>query len=170
MRRLWVVAAVLALGGVPACGSSGAAHQPTVSARGYPLGDLTVSRAGHSLLGLTVEIATDRTGWDKGLMGVKSLAADQGMAFVFPQPVTYGFWMKDTLIPLDIAFWDAHGHVVDVQHMVPCTADPCQIYYAAGAYSSAVETRGGGLAAAGVRSGDTVLLARRSTAVATGHP
>jgi uncharacterized protein len=153
-----------------ACGSSAVPPQATRSARGYPLGDLTVSRDGHRVAALTVEVADNRAAWDKGLMGVRSLAADQGMAFVFPQPVTYGFWMKDTLIPLDIAFWDASGRVIDVQHMVPCTADPCPIYYAAAPYTAAVEARSGRLTVAGVHSGDTVRFTRRGGTTPTPTP
>ena len=147
-----------------ACGST---PLPTTSARGFPLGDLTVQHDGHSVLQLTVEIADTAARQEKGLMGVNNLAADQGMAFVFANPVRLGFWMKDTLIPLDIAFWDASGRIVDVQHMVPCTADPCTVYYPAASYSDAVEAKAGALAAAGVREGDLVRLARRGAAAAS---
>jgi len=164
MRRLWLVAAVLALGGVSACGSSGAARQPTVSARGYPLADLTISQGSQQRLALTVEVADNQKAWEQGLMGVRRLAADQGMVFVFGQQVSLSFWMKDTLIPLDIAFADAQGRVVDVQHMVPCTADPCQIYSAAAPYSTALEAGSGALTRVGVRVGDVLVVKRR------GHP
>lgn len=163
VTRAFVLAAFLSLAAT-ACGST---PLPTTSARGFPLGDLTVQHDGHSVLQLTVEIADTPARQEKGLMGVHSLAADQGMAFVFANPVQLGFWMKDTLIPLDIAFWDASERIVDVQHMVPCTADPCTVYYPAGSYSAAVEAKAGALAAAGVRQGDVVRLARRGPAAAS---
>ena len=149
-----------------ACGSGSAAVQ-TISARGYPLGDLTLSRGGHQVLALTVEIAANQKAWEKGLMGVKNLPADQGMAFVFGRTVNLGFWMKDTLIPLDIAFADGDGKVVDVQNMVPCTADPCTVYYPAAPYATALETASGALTHAGVKNGDTLLLHRRAAPSAT---
>lgn len=159
LRAVLVAAACTAC----ACGQSLA----TVSARGLPLGDLTVAQGGRQVLALTVEIADNQSAQEKGLMGVRSLAADQGMAFVFGQQVDVGFWMKDTLIPLDIAFADARGTVVDVQHMVPCTADPCTVYQAAAPYSTALEAGSGVLTHAGVRSGDVLHLHRRGGASPT---
>lgn len=156
LRAVLVVVALAAC----ACGQSPA----TVSARGLPLGDLTVADGGRQVLALTVEIADNQGAQEKGLMGVRSLAADQGMAFLFGQQVDVGFWMKDTLIPLDIAFADAGGRVVDVQHMVPCTADPCTVYQAAAPYSMALEAASGVLSHAGVRTGDVLRLQRRGTA------
>ena len=160
MRRVLLVA--LAALSASACGSSGSAALPTVSPRGFPLGDLTIAHGGHSPMQFTVEIADNNAAWEKGLMGVKSLAKSQGMAFVFPRQQSVGFWMKDTLVPLDIAFADASGHVVDVQHMVPCTADPCQVYYAAQPYSLALETASGVLTGASVHAGDAMTLKRRA--------
>jgi len=158
------VRCVVALALAAALAGCGAGAAPAlVSARGFPLGDLTISHGSQQRLALTVELATNRKAWEKGLMGVKNLPADQGMAFVFGQQVADGFWMKDTLIPLDIAFADAQGHVVDVQNMVPCKADPCQIYYAAQPYSLALEARSGALTAAGVHAGDVVVLKRRGS-------
>ena len=45
----------------------------------------------------------------QGLMGVARLAEDDGMLFVFDEPTGNGFWMKQTLVPLDVAFWDPTG-------------------------------------------------------------
>lgn len=158
-RARWLFGLALA-GALAGCGSNAA--PALVSARGWPLGDLTISRSGRQPLALTVEIASNQKAWEKGLMGVRNLPADQGMAFVFGQQVADGFWMKDTLIPLDIAFADARGRIVDVQNMVPCTADPCQIYYAAAPYSMALEARSGALTSAGVHAGDVMVLRPRA--------
>jgi uncharacterized membrane protein (UPF0127 family) len=147
-----------------ACGGAVTPLQ-TTSARGFPLGDLTVKRGGSTVLSLTVEIADTTAAREKGLMGVSKLSDQQGMVFVFSGMQSAAFWMKDTLIPLDIAFWDDAGAVVDMQAMTPCIADPCPIYNAAQPYSSAVEVRGGLLSKAGLRPGDVVQLARRATAV-----
>jgi uncharacterized membrane protein (UPF0127 family) len=147
-----------------ACGATATPLPALVSARGLPLGDVVVQRGGQVLLRLTVEIADTAATQEKGLMGVRHLAADQGEAFVFAPATADGFWMKDTLIPLDIAFVDAQGQVIDVQHMVPCKADPCDVYYARALYGVAVETAAGVLTRAGVRAGDTLHVARRATA------
>jgi uncharacterized membrane protein (UPF0127 family) len=160
---LGIVVALIAVG-ASGCGSPALA---LVSARGYPLGDMKLSHGGHQRLALSVEIAGNRAAWEKGLMGVRELPADQGMAFVFPSQVSLGFWMKDTLIPLDIAFADAQGTVVDVQHMPPCTADPCPVYYSASPYSTALEARSGALTAAGIHAGDVMVLHRRAPTTAS---
>ena len=58
-----------------------------------------------------------------------SLAADHGMLFVFPQSSPQGFWMKNTLVALDILYFDTDQRLVAMQLDVPpCKADPCPIY------------------------------------------
>ncbi|MCB2224636.1 MAG: DUF192 domain-containing protein [Actinobacteria bacterium] len=80
----------------------------------------------------------------QGLMGVADLGGLDGMLFAYPDDSTARFWMKDTLIPLDIAFFDAAGALVDLLAMVPCEAGPCPYYRAAGPYRWAVEVPAGG--------------------------
>ena len=90
----------------------------------------------------------------QGLMGVTSMPADEGMVFVFDQPTTVEFWMKDTLIPLSIAFVDANGTIVTISEMTPCTAEPCATYPAAGPYVLAIEANAHWFAGHGVVVGD----------------
>ncbi len=82
----------------------------------------------------------------QGLMGVESLPERSGMLFVFPEDTVAQFWMKDTLIPLDIAFFTAEGSLVDVQTMTPCREDPCPRYSAGAPYRYALEAAAGALA------------------------
>jgi len=58
-----------------------------------------------------------------GLMHRKELGANDGMLFVFEQPATQCFWMKNTLIPLSIAFLDDRGRVVNIADMQPQSLD-----------------------------------------------
>lgn len=51
-----------------------------------------------------------------------------GMLFVFPGDTTGGFWMKNTLVPLAIVFFDRQGKQVRRLRMTPCRRDPCPIY------------------------------------------
>ena len=61
-------------------------------------------------------------------MGVEHLPADQGMAFVFDEPVDSTFWMKDTLIPLSIAFVDENGRVIGSATWNRVPSDHCPSY------------------------------------------
>ncbi len=98
---------------------------------------------------LTVAVADTPQARRRGLMGITDLGELDGMLFAFDSEVRAWFWMKDTLIPLDIAFFDAEGLAVDRLRMEPCTADPCPTYNAAGPYRFAVEAPAGDLSFVG---------------------
>jgi uncharacterized membrane protein (UPF0127 family) len=66
-----------------------------------------------------VEIADDASETERGLMGRTELGENRGMLFVFEEEHKLTFWMKDTRIPLSIAFIDAEGRIVDIQDMKP---------------------------------------------------
>jgi hypothetical protein len=77
----------------------------------------------------SVELATDDASRQHGLMMRTALAPDHGMLFVFPYAGPQAFWMKNTLIPLDILYFDADRRLVSMQLDVPpCKADPCPTY------------------------------------------
>ncbi|HKY49369.1 MAG TPA: DUF192 domain-containing protein [Acidimicrobiia bacterium] len=94
---------------------------------------------------LMVAIADDPGERAQGLIGVEELGDLDGMLFVFSQEALGGFWMKGTLIPLDIAFFDDERTFVDTLSMVPCAADPCPSYVPEAPYSWALETPAGTL-------------------------
>lgn len=78
---------------------------------------------------VTVEVAADDSTRQQGLMFRDRLADDRGMIFIFPSIGEYAFWMKNTLIPLDMIWLDDQRKVVRVSHDVPpCKADPCPSY------------------------------------------
>ncbi len=83
------------------------------------------------------------------------------MAFLFESETFSGFFMKNTLIPLDIAFWDRNWFVVDVKVMTPCERDPCPLYESSDPFIGAVEANAGALTNAGLTAGDRVTLIRR---------
>ncbi|MDJ0497689.1 MAG: DUF192 domain-containing protein [Acidimicrobiia bacterium] len=78
-----------------------------------------------------------------GLMFVEDLGDLDGMLFVFEADTSGGFWMKNTLLPLDIAFFDVQGGFVDGFVMEPCKADPCPTYVPSGSYRYALEMEAG---------------------------
>ncbi len=107
---------------------------------------------------LNVRIAETEQERETGLMHVMDLAQDDGMAFVFDGPVTATFWMKDTFVPLSVAFVGADGRVVSIADMQPCAADPCPTYAASGPYTIAVEANLGWFADHGIMAGDPARL------------
>lgn len=122
-----------------------------------PRGAVSIETASGEI-GFAVEIAETDAARQAGLMDRESLPEGTGMVFLFDTPSDGAFWMKDTLIPLSIAFWDEGGRVVDVLDMQPCEADPCPLYQPGGDYVGALEVEAGELT--GVRPGDTVGLQR----------
>jgi uncharacterized protein len=107
---------------------------------------------------LHVSIASDDASRERGLMGVTQLGANDGMAFTWDAPQDATFWMKDTLIPLSIAFVDADGKVITLREMTPCTADPCLTYAADGPYTTALEANANWFTDHHVKVGDTMTL------------
>jgi uncharacterized membrane protein (UPF0127 family) len=76
-----------------------------------------------------------------GLMERKRAPAD-GMLFVFPEDTTGGFWMKNTLVPLKIVFFNSEGRRVRRMFMTPCKADEsCPTYDPGRRYRYALELR-----------------------------
>ena len=73
-----------------------------------------------------VEVAADEATRAQGLMFRDQLPADRGMVFLFPQSGEYPFWMKNTLIPLDLIWLDDQKRIAHIARDVqPCKADPC---------------------------------------------
>ena len=83
---------------------------------------------GKSLIKVNVEIADDNNERMNGLMFRKNLDKNSGMLFVFDDEKNQTFWMKNTLIPLDIIFIDSNLKIVDIKYADPCKKDPCAVY------------------------------------------
>lgn len=157
---LWAIAS----GVLAACGAT---PQPkpneraSVSERGFPLGDLSIIHGQSTLVTFEVEIAETTEAQATGLMGVQHLDDLQGMVFLSAAPHRGSFYMKNTLIPLDIAFWDTNGSIVDILGMQPCFQDPCPTYHPSMDYVGAIEATLGVMGRKGVAVGDTARLHRR---------
>ena len=75
-----------------------------------------------------VEVADSEEEIEKGLMFREELCENCGMLFIFEEEEKYSFWMKNTLIPLDLIFIDSEMEVVDVLNALPCSEEPCASY------------------------------------------
>ncbi|MCB9681270.1 MAG: DUF192 domain-containing protein [Alphaproteobacteria bacterium] len=110
----------------------------------------TIDVKGHSL---TVEVAASQETRAQGLMHRDSLGAERGMIFVYDDDAPRRFWMKDTRIPLSIAFIDKEGTIVRIADMAPLTTDGTPSLYPA---RYALEVNKGWFAAKGVTTGDRI--------------
>ena len=75
-----------------------------------------------------VEIANTDEKRERGLMFREELCSDCGMLFVYDKEVKSKFWMKNTLIPLDIIWLNSDLEVVHVANAVPCVTEECELY------------------------------------------
>ena len=101
-----------------------------------------------------VEIADDATERAKGLMFREALAPNAGMLFIYPTEQDVSFWMKNTLIPLDMLFIAGDGHIMRIEkHATPLS----EIAIPSGAPVKAVlEVNGGLTDQLGLRQGDLI--------------
>ena len=107
----------------------------------------------------SVELATDGAQRQRGLMMRESLPPNHGMLFVFPHTDPQAFWMKNTLIPLDMLYFDAARQLVSMQlNVPPCRADPCPVYPSEGPARYVLELSGGTARRIGAQPGDELKI------------
>ena len=78
---------------------------------------------------ISLYIADNNLKKQKGLMNVNELKDDEGMIFLFNEQNKHTFWMKNTLIPLDIIWVDKDKTIVDIITAQPCTSESCPFLY-----------------------------------------
>lgn len=103
---------------------------------------------------LWVEVAETPETRELGLMFRRELPDDEGMLFVFEYPQQLSFWMKNTYLPLDIAFVSSEGVILNIRAMKPMDDGPR--YLSAGSARYAIETNRGWFKTRGIGPGDRV--------------
>ena len=111
---------------------------------------LSLNISGHSL---DVEVAKDEENIKKGLMYRDKLSKDSGMLFIFPQPEEKSFWMKNTKIPLSIAYLDENGNILNIEDMSPNSTEGVA---SRGKAKYAIEVNQGWFDSKGINPGDRV--------------
>jgi uncharacterized membrane protein (UPF0127 family) len=143
--RAWPLPAFLFLAFLVGCDRPGAAPAEKLET-------VRLTIAGHSL---TAEIAATPEQQARGLMFRKSMPADHGMLFPFPEPRTASFWMRNTSLPLSIAYLDSGGVILEIHDMKPF--DERTIRSASDRVSYALEVHQGWFRRHGITPGDRVL-------------
>jgi uncharacterized membrane protein (UPF0127 family) len=146
LSRATVAAALAALLACPSSGGTGGRTAPGGPPR-------VVVESGGKAHAVAVELAADPAARERGLMFRQELPEGRGMLFVFEEEEEHSFWMKNTLIPLDLIFVSGEGRVVGVVSraeplsLAPRTGGRCR---------SVLEVPGGWAEARGVAPGDRV--------------
>lgn len=138
-----------------ACQPSGSAAVPLErSPAGLEQLPLTITTADRKVHRFTVEVARTPAEQQQGLMFRQSLAPDRGMIFPYDPPEMASFWMKNTLIPLDMLFVRADGTIARIEeNVVPLSLDPVPAGEPVGAV---LELAGGRSAELGIKADDKV--------------
>lgn len=119
-------------------------------ARAQPL----IIHAGGSTYKFEVELATTPAEREQGLMFRKTLAPNAGMLFLYPDEQQVAFWMKNTLIPLDMLFLKADGSIARIAHdAVPLDETPIP---SNADVKAVLEVNGGTATSLGIKEGDKV--------------
>ena len=92
-------------------------------ARGALAQELPVVQLNAGMYLIRAEVAADFGSRAQGLMYRKAMPSNAGMLFVFEQPGEQCMWMKNTLIPLSVAFMDEEGRIINIEEMAPQTLD-----------------------------------------------
>ena len=145
-----------ALGAAPALAQS----DPTGPQPTLPREPLTITDDGGHAHAFSVEMATTPGEQETGLMFRKVVPADSGMLFVFPTVQPEPFWMKNTLVPLDMVFINPDGTIRAIaENTVPFSLAPVD---SGGPVLAVLELQGGITAKDGISVGDRVAAAQFS--------
>lgn len=159
---------VLACGAAPGTSASTSSTSPSPTAR--PAAGTAGTAAANAAPGpratlpsgavYRLELALTPEDQAQGLMYRENLPDRTGMLFVFPEEAPHHFWMKNTMIPLDMIWLDASGRVLYVNaDTPPCKADPCATYGPDGPAKMVLEIAGGRAKAEGVSAGTKLEIA-----------
>lgn len=164
MRHAGILLLLLAAFLVAGCGGTDNADSAASStgAATTELRPLIIDASGGERVRLQVEIADTDAERQRGLMERTALGENRGMLFVFEDEQTLSFWMKNTLIPLSVAYMDSEGRIVDIQKMEPAPEDASDAelprYPSAEPARYALEVNQGFFEEYGVEVGDMVEL------------
>jgi len=151
MRLAFVPVVALFLALAVACGGGGGNDGGDDGGGILPTATITLIDAVGKRAELSVELARSAAERSRGLMFREELPEERGMLFVFGQETNAGFWMKNTKIPLSIAFIDGEGTILETQEMEALSED---LHRPAQPYRYALEVNEGWFGRHGLGAGD----------------
>ena len=123
---------------------------------GLPEKSIQITNSTGKSFNLSVEIASTPSQQETGLMNRTSLDKNRGMLFIFDAPQEISFWMKDTLIPLDIIYLDSNGVILNVIEADPCKISNCPTFPSNGTIKYAIEVNKHWSTENNIKAGDKV--------------
>lgn len=131
----------------------------TVVPEGFADTRVVIRRADGTICELCTYLAHVPVDRKRGLMGVTDLAGRDGMIFVYDEPGTLSFWMKDTVMSLSAAWFAADGAFISAFDMAPCPAgtDRCRTYWPGDPALHVLEVPQGDLVRLGIGPGSTLI-------------
>lgn len=108
---------------------------------------------------INAEIADSSEERQKGLMNRTEMKDNEGMVFIFNYEEKLAFWMKNTLISLDMIFINSNGTIVDIKNNVqPCKTDDCETYISKEKAKYTLEINGGLCQKNNIKEGDKIII------------
>lgn len=164
MKRLVPLLLLFALAACPRVGANARSAHPALApdaGHAMPRAHIDVEAEDGRAFGLEVELALNDPDRERGLMFRRALPDGTGMLFIFPSAGPHTFWMKNTLIPLDMLFADGNGTVLGcVQRAEPMTTSPRSV---PGESQYVLEVPGGWCAENRVGPGAHLLVGQAAT-------
>jgi uncharacterized membrane protein (UPF0127 family) len=125
------------------------------NAQKLPVQEIAIEKDGQVIALVKAEIAVTHEQRSKGLMYRKNLKDGEGMLFIFDKDDIQSFWMKNTYVPLSIAFISYNGRIIDIKDMYPNNTNSVK---SSRSVRYALEAPQGWFLRAGVKEGDTVKI------------
>jgi uncharacterized membrane protein (UPF0127 family) len=121
--------------------------------------DSAVFESSRGNVSISLEVADSPAKREVGLMYRDNLPDYSGMLFVFPREQAVSFWMKNTLIHLDMIFVNGGLEIIQINRETPpCPGDPCETYVSVSEVKYVIEVNGGFCDRHGIKEGDRVYL------------
>jgi uncharacterized membrane protein (UPF0127 family) len=136
-------------------GSAGCDAQENKAQKKLPAQEFIIERADGAPVAVLAEIARTETEREMGLMFRESLADGEGMLFIFEKDRMLSFWMKNTRLPLSIAYIGYNGRILEIHDMQPLDLSPIRSGRSA---RYALEVPQGWFERAGVKTGDVFVI------------